>query len=745
MAKPSKKAGDAAGALADAELTALLQARHGDPFAVLGPHTAADGTRWVRTLLPGAQAVQVVAGAHAWPLAQRHADGFFEGAVAAKGIYQLRVRWPDGSEALIDDPYRFGAVLGEMDVWLLGEGSHLRPYETLGATPRALEGVAGTTFAVWAPNASRVSVVGDFNAWDGRRHPMRLRRECGVWELFLPGVVAGARYKFELLDSAGKVLPQKADPYARQAELRPATASVVAEMPPVVVPSPARQQANALDAPVSIYEVHLASWKRKDRNQWLNWDELADELLPYAQDMGFTHLELMPISEHPFDGSWGYQTLGLYAPTARHQVPADADSPCGSGAGFSRFMARAHAAGIGVLLDWVPAHFPTDAHGLAGFDGTHLYEYADPREGFHNDWNTLIYNFGRTEVRNFLVGNALYWLERYAVDGLRVDAVASMLYRDYSRKAGEWIPNAHGGRENLEAIAFLKRTNEVIGGERPQAITLAEESTAFPGVSRPTYAGGLGFHFKWNMGWMHDTLQYIARDPIHRPYHHGEMTFGLVYAYTENFVLPISHDEVVHGKGSMLAKMPGDRWQQFANLRAYYGFMWGHPGKKLLFMGCEFGQDREWNHEHSLDWHLLQDAAETRHAGLQRWVRDLNQLYRASPALHGLDFSGDGFEWIDHDDARRSLLSFVRQSRDGQRMLVVCNFAPTVHHGLRLGVPAAGRWRECLNSDSAFYGGSNVGTPLGEARSEAVGSHGRAQSIVITLPPLATVFFEWTV
>ena len=740
-------AGQPPGALPGGELTALLQARHGDPFAALGPHAAADGTRWVRALLPGAQSVQVVAGARAWPLAQRHGDGFFEGAVGALGLYQLRVRWADGSEALIDDPYRFGGVLGEMDVWLLGEGSHLRPCDILGATPRELEDVAGTAFAVWAPNASRVSVVGDFNFWDGRRHPMRLRRECGVWELFLPGVAAGARYKFELLDSAGNLLPQKADPYARQAELRPATASVVAAMPPVVAPSPARRQANALDAPVSIYEVHLASWKRKDGNHWLNWDELADELLPYAQDMGFTHLELMPISEHPFDGSWGYQTLGLYAPTARHQVPADAASPaspCGSGAGFSRFMARAHAAGIGVLLDWVPAHFPTDAHGMARFDGTHLYEYADPREGFHNDWNTLIYNFGRTEVRNFLVGNALYWLERYGVDGLRVDAVASMLYRDYSRKAGEWIPNAHGGRENLEAIAFLKRTNEVIGAERPQAITLAEESTAFPGVSRPTYAGGLGFHFKWNMGWMHDTLQYIARDPIHRPYHHGELTFGMVYAHTENFVLPISHDEVVHGKGSMLAKMPGDRWQQFANLRAYYGFMWGHPGKKLLFMGCEFGQDREWNHDQSLDWHLLQSDAEPGHAGLQRWVRDLNRLYKASPALYGLDFSSDGFEWIAHDDARRSLLSFVRRSCAGALMLVVCNFAPTVHHGLRLGVPAAGRWRECLNSDSTFYGGGNVGTPLGEARSVDIGSHGRAQSIVITLPPLATVFFEWT-
>jgi 1,4-alpha-glucan branching enzyme len=715
------------------DIHSLRQGQHGDSFAVLGPHRDAAGSTWVRAFLPGAAAVQVVAGAHAWHLQQRHADGVFEGDThAGLGHYQLRVRWSDGGESLIEDPYRFGAVLGDMDVWLLGEGSHLRPFEVMGAMPREMEGVAGTSFVVWAPNASRVSVVGDFNLWDGRRHPMRLRRECGVWEIFLPSVHIGARYKFELLDREGRLLPQKADPYARQAELRPATASVVAPLPPVVPASTTRQAANALDAPISIYEVHLASWRRKGEHgeRWLTWDELADELVPYAQDMGFTHLELLPVSEHPFDGSWGYQTLGMFAPTARF----------GDALGLRRFVARAHAAGVGVVLDWVPAHFPTDAHGLAQFDGTHLYEYADRREGFHNDWNTLIYNFGRTEVRNFLVGSALYWLERFDIDGLRVDAVASMLYRDYSRKAGEWIPNIHGGRENLEAIAFIKRSNEVIGGERPQAIMLAEESTAFPAVSRPTFAGGLGFHFKWNMGWMHDTLLYMSRDPIHRRYHHGEMTFGLVYAFTENFCLPISHDEVVHGKGSMLNKMPGDRWQQFANLRAYYGFMWGHPGKKLLFMGCEFGQSSEWNHEQSLDWHLLQYAE---HAGVQRLVRDLNAIYKNSPALWQQDFSGDGFEWIDHDDAARSLFSFVRKGRDGQMMLVLSNMAPTVHHGLRLGVPAAGRWQERLNTDSAHYGGSNVGTPFGVASSEAVASHGRAHSIVVTVPPLATVFLEW--
>jgi 1,4-alpha-glucan branching enzyme len=721
--------------LTESDVEALRQGRHGDPFGVLGPHRDADRRHWISVFLPGADKVRALTpgGRSLGQFDCCHADGVFERQVSRGGPYRLEVTWSDASKTQIEDPYRLGPVLGELDAWLLGEGSHLRPYEILGATPRDHEGLAGTAFAVWAPNALRVSVVGDFNFWDGRRHPMRLRRECGVWEIFLPGVASGARYKFELLATDGRLLPQKADPVARQAELRPATASIVASMPPVAPPSEQRREANALDAPMSIYEVHLGSWRRKpeEGDRWLTWDELADELVPYAQDMGFTHLELLPVSEHPFDGSWGYQTLGLYAPTSRF----------GDAAGFRRFVDRAHESGLGVLLDWVPAHFPTDAHGMAEFDGTHLYEYADRREGFHNDWNTLIYNFGRTEVRNFLVGSALYWLERFDVDGLRVDAVASMLYRDYSREPGEWIPNVHGGRENLEAIALLRRTNEVIGGERAQAVTLAEESTAFPAVSRPTYAGGLGFHYKWNMGWMHDTLAYMARDPIHRAYHHGEMTFGLVYAFTENFVLPLSHDEVVHGKGSLLGKMPGDRWQKFANLRAYYGFMFGHPGKKLLFMGCEFAQEQEWNHDRSLDWHLLDDE---NHAGVRRLLRDLNQFYRRAPALYTQDFGGEGFEWIDHDDASRCLLSFVRRGRDGQRVLVVCNFAPMVHHGVRLGVPEAGTWRERLNTDSAYYGGSNVGTPFGTAASEAVHSHGRAQSIVISIPPLATVFFEWT-
>ena len=722
--------------LSQADADALLAGRHGDPFAVLGRHVSSDGAAQLVACLPGAVEVWALCNGQAWPLQRHHADGLFVGAVPPSGYYRLQVQWPGDVHQVIDDAYFFGTVLGDLDVWLLAEGKHLRPYDMLGAAPACIDHVPGARFAVWAPNAQRVSVVGDFNSWDGCRHPMRLRRECGVWELFVPGVAVGSRYKYELLGPHGELLPQKADPFARRAELRPATASIVADLPPLAPPSAVRRAANGLAAPISIYEVHLASWRRAadpaapGGQRWLSWDELAEQLVPYAQDMGFTHLELMPVSEHPFDGSWGYQTLALFAPTARFGEPA----------GLRRLVDRAHDAGIGVLLDWVPAHFPTDAHGLAHFDGTHLYEYADRREGFHNDWNTLIYNFGRTEVRNFLVGNALYWLERYGMDGLRVDAVASMLYRDYSRKAGEWIPNAHGGRENLEAIALLKRVNEVVGGQCPQAITLAEESTAFPDVSRPTYDGGLGFHFKWNMGWMHDTLAYMARDPIHRPFHHGELTFGMVYAYTENFVLPISHDEVVHGKGSLLAKMPGDEWQRFANLRAYLGYMWGHPGKKLLFMGCEFAQAAEWNHEHSLDWHLLQ---EPNHQGVQNLVRDLNRLYTASPALFTQDFGPEGFEWVDHQDSARSVLAFVRKGAAGELMLVLCNFAPVVHHGQRVGVPAAGRWRERLNTDASHYGGSNVGTPLGAAHSEAVPWQGRAQSIVVDLPPLATVFWSW--
>ncbi len=727
--------------LQSADIQQICNGSHGNPFALLGPHPQPDGSVTIRTFLPGAQSVQILDRLRQQPLSERtacDANGFLTVnlPVLPDASYFLQVQWSDGQASTVEDPYRFGPVLGDMDIWLLGEGTHLRPYEILGAHPRSMDGVAGTSFAVWAPNAARVSVVGDFNFWDGRRHPMRLRRECGVWEIFLPGVAVGALYKFEILASNGEVLPTRSDPYARQAELRPGTASIVAPMPPVQPPSELRRSANALDAPLSIYEVHLGSWRRivdaaTGASRWPTWDELANLLVPYAQEMGFTHLELLPISEHPFDGSWGYQPVGLYAPTARF----------GDATGLVRFVQRCHDADIGVLLDWVPAHFPTDPHGLGNFDGTHLYEYSDPREGFHNDWKTLIYNLGRTEVSNFLLGNGLYWLERFGIDGLRVDAVASMLYRDYSRKPGEWIPNAHGGRENLESIAFLKRMNEVIGQERPSAITLAEESTAFPAVSRPTYSGGLGFHYKWNLGWMHDTLQYMERNPVHRKHHQNEMSFGLVYAFNENFVLPISHDEVVHGKGSLLRKMPGDRWQQFANLRAYLGFMYGHPGKKLLFMGCEFAQDREWNHDQSLDWHLLDDPA---HAGVQHLVRDLNHLYRSSPALHQRDCSGDGFEWINHSDAAHSVLAFIRRGVDPTTLIVVvCNFTPTVQLGYRVGVPQAGTYRERLNTDSAYYGGSNTGTPHGVAVAESLSWHGKPYAITLTLPPLATVMFEW--
>ena len=719
-------------------IDALRHAAHGDPFGVLGLHADGVGQSWLRAWIPGARRVDACTGdgeSMTCTLPRRHADGLFEGRypASAPADYRLRVTWPDGSKTLLDDPYRFGAVLGELDVWLLGEGKHLRPYEVLGASVRTLQGAAGTAFAVWAPNASRVSVVGDFNQWDGRRHPMRLRRECGVWEIFLPDVAIGARYKYEIRSGDGRVLPLKADPYALRAELRPATASVVAQMPPPLPASDMRRQANALDAPMSIYEVHAGSWRRKpeEGDRWLSWDELAAELVPYVSKMGFTHIELMPVTEHPFDGSWGYQPLGLYAPTSRFGEPD----------GLRRLIDACHAAGIGLIVDWVPAHFPADAHGLAEFDGTPLYEHADPREGFHQDWNTLIYNFGRAEVANFLVGNALYWLERYGVDGLRVDAVASMLYRDYSRKAGEWVPNEQGGRENLEAIAFLKRANEVVGVERTQAVTLAEESTAFPAVSRPVYAGGLGFHYKWNMGWMHDTLQYMARDPVHRRYHHGEITFSMVYAFNENFVLPLSHDEVVHGKGSMLAKMPGDAWQQFANLRAYYGFMWGHPGKKLLFMGSEFAQGAEWNHDKSLDWHQLDHPL---HAGMQRLVSDLNHFYRQTPALYQRDFDASGFEWIDHGDAERSVLSFIRRGEDANALVVVvCNFTPTVQRDVRIGVPHAGIYTERINTDSEYYGGSNVGSELGAVDAVAEPWHGKSHSLCLTLPPLATLFLTW--
>ncbi|MDM4764664.1 1,4-alpha-glucan branching protein GlgB [Pelomonas sp. SE-A7] len=718
--------------LSDPELQALLGARHPDPFAVLGLHADEDGKLWLRALLPGAAGVMVLEAASRKVVATlpHREGGLFEAQLGRRRKrfdYRLQVRWDNGIEGCYADAYAFGPQLLDEDLGLLARGEHPRPFTQLGAHGLEQGGVAGVRFAVWAPNARRVAVVGGFNNWDGRRHAMRLRHEAGVWELFVPDVQPGDLYKFEIVGPEGQLLPPKADPYARAAQLRPETASVVAaplNKPRVL--SGARAAANRRDAPISIYEVHAASWRKPD-GRFPSWDELAAELPAYAADLGFTHLELMPISEHPFDGSWGYQTLGLFAPSARFGPPE----------GFGRFVAACHDQGLGLLLDWVPAHFPSDAFGLAQFDGTHLYDYADPREGFHRDWNTLIYNFGRNEVRQFLTGNALYWTERWGVDGLRVDAVASMLYRDYSRPAGEWIPNADGGRENLEAISLMQRVNERLGLESPGAITLAEESTSFAGVSRPTSAGGLGFHYKWNMGWMNDTLRYMHEDPVHRRWHHDKMTFGLVYAFSENFVLPISHDEVVHGKGSMLAKMPGDDWQKFANLRAYYGFMWGHPGKKLLFMGQEFAQPDEWNHDRSLPWQLLQDQ---RHAGVQRLVRDLNHVYRELPALHKLDCESAGFEWLQQEDRQQSVLAWLRRDGEGHEVIVICNFTPVPRPDYRLGVPPGTKaWRERLNTDSAHYGGSNMGNLEATLRVEKKAAQGRPLSISVSLPPLATL------
>jgi len=711
-------------------INALMQGEHDDPLSVLGLH-AHEGESVVRALLPGAVGVELIEGARTLARLERYpGSDVFAATIPQRPQpfpYRLRVDWGSHQQDM-DDPYRFGPVLGETDLWLLAEGTHYRPYEKLGAHPVAIEGVAGVNFAVWAPTARRVSVVGSFNGWDGRRHPMRKRGAAGIWEIFIPGLAVGDLYKFEIRTQAGERL-LKADPYALRAELRPDTASVVAELMPVYPSLETRRRANGLNAPLSVYEVHLGSWRRvpEQGNRWLTYRELAAQLIPYVKELGFSHIELLPISEHPFDGSWGYQPIGLYAPTARFGSPDD----------FRYFVETAHANGIGVLLDWVPGHFPSDAHGLANFDGSCLYEHADPREGFHQDWNTLIYNYGRKEVRNFLVGNALYWIERFGIDGLRVDAVASMLYRDYSRKEGEWVPNVHGGRENLEAIDFLRKLNQIVCAQRPEAIMIAEESTSFPQVSRPLHMGGLGFHYKWNLGWMNDTLRYMGEDPVHRRHHHDQLTFGLAYAFTENFMLPLSHDEVVHGKGSILARMPGDAWQRFANLRAYYGFMWGHPGKKLLFMGCEFGQEAEWSVDRSLDWHLLENP---QHAGVQRLVRDLNAVQRHYPALHQVDFEPHGFAWITHEDRENSVLSFIRKADDGDAILVLCNFTPLPRAGYRIGVAEPGRYREIINTDAAIYGGSGVHN--GELQSEAVPAHGRAYSLSVTVPPLATLMLK---
>jgi 1,4-alpha-glucan branching enzyme len=703
---------------------AIIGGYHANPFEYLGPHQD-DGDRVVRAFLPDAERVAIVDDAgHESELPRVHDAGLFAGPVdGVEDHYRLRAQFGPNLVEL-EDAYRFPPVLSDFDLYLLSEGTHLRLYEKLGAQPLTLDGAAGVGFVVFAPNARRVSVVGDFNYWDGRRHAMRVRGN-GFWEIFVPGARVGDKYKYEVLGPNG-LLPLKSDPIAFAAEHRPSTASIVVDLDKLARPRPLRHEANSLHAPMSIYEVHLGSWRRRpdDDQRWLSYRELAEELPAYAKDMGFTHVELMPIMEHPFDGSWGYQPTGLFAPTSRFGTPAD----------FSALVDACHQAGLGVLLDWVPGHFPDDPHGLAWFDGTALFEHQNPMQGRHLDWNTLIYNYGRAEVANFLLANALFWLDRYGVDGLRVDAVASMLYLDYSRPAGGWIPNREGGRENLEAIAFLRRFNAEIFGNYPKATTAAEESTAWPMVSRPVDWGGLGFGYKWNMGWMHDTLNYISKDPVHRKHHHGDIGFGLHYAFSENFILPLSHDEVVHGKGSILGRMPGDAWQRFANLRAYYAFMFGHPGKKLLFMGCEFGQEWEWNHDRSLDWHLLDQPS---HSGIRNLVRDLNKLYQSLPALHELDCDAAGFEWIVGDDWQHSTFAWLRKGRDPRNQcLVVVNFTPEVRRDYAVRVPFKGYWREVLNTDADRYGGGNVGN----GGSIPVIEEGPTLELRLTLPPLGALF-----
>jgi 1,4-alpha-glucan branching enzyme len=717
-----------------AAMAAVVQGSHGNPYDLLGLHQS--GKNWIaRAMVPGADRVTVksLSGENLGEIEKRHAGGFFEGPVSAKQQQPLRFECVNAGGAwTLTDAYSFGPVLGPMDDYYIGEGNHLKLYDKLGAHAIHHEGADGVHFAVWAPNARRVSVIGDFNGWDGRVHVMRLRLNTGIWESFVPGAKIGQSYKFEIIGQNGNRLPLKADPFARESELRPATASRVSN-PNIGTWDDgayiaARKDRDARRSPMAIYEVHLGSWKRGKANAFLDYDALASELVPYVKSMGFTHIECLPVSEHPYDPSWGYQPTGLFAPTQRFGTPE----------GFKRFVEAAHAAGIGIILDWVPAHFPTDEHGLARFDGTALYEHEDPRQGFHPDWNTAIYNFGRREVASVLLNNALFWLERFHVDGLRVDAVASMLYLDYSRKEGEWIPNKNGGRENLEAIEFLQRVNHEAYAQHPGIVTIAEESTAFPGVSKPTSANGLGFGFKWNMGFMHDTLEYFKREPIHRKHHHNELTFGLLYAFSENFVLPLSHDEVVHGKGSLLAKMPGDDWQKFANLRSYYAFMWAYPGKKLLFMGQEFAQRDEWSEARSLDWHVLEHAS---HKGMQNLVRDLNHAYSSIKAMHARDCEHQGFEWMNADDYENSVFSWARHDGEGGPILVaVCNFTPVPRENYQLPLPKGGRWTEVLNTDAELYWGSGRGN-LGQITADAGGFMGKPASARLSLPPLATIYF----
>ncbi|NII11093.1 1,4-alpha-glucan branching protein GlgB [Oleiagrimonas sp. C23AA] len=725
-------------AIDPADLERLLTATHSDPFAVLGMHVRPGSPQVVvRCIRPGARTVEVIerdTGKSRGAL-RRVRDDVFAGALAApEGRFPYRLRVDDGEVIRdLEDAYAFAPLLGELDCYLLAEGRHWHAASRLGAHPGRLDRVDGVSFVVWAPNAQRVSVVGTFNAWDGHVHPMRLRPECGMWELFIPDVALGALYKYELRTADGQVI-LKSDPWAFACELPPATASRVwadlAEEWHDADWMRSRQQRQSTQAPLAIYEVHVGSWRRHPDGHQYQFDELADALIPYVLEMGFTHIELLPVNEHPFTGSWGYQPTGLLAPSARWGAP-DA---------FRRFVDRCHVAGIGVLLDWVPAHFPADEHGLARFDGTCLYEHADPRMGYHQGWGTLVYNFGRHEVANFLIAGALHWLRHYHLDGLRVDAVASMLYLDYDRAQGEWISNRHGGRENLDAVDFLRRFNDVLREQAPDGvITIAEESTAWPGVTRPTHLGGLGFDYKWNMGWMNDTLGYMRHDPVHRRFHHDQLTFGLLYAYSEQFILPVSHDEVVHGKGSLQGRMPGDMWQRMANVRLYLAFQYTQPGRKLLFMGSEFAQDGEWNHDAELDWACLQWAD---HAGVQQLVRDLNRLYRERPALYLHDGDGRGFAWIDCSDHEQSVLAYRRlDDQSCKSLVVVCNFTPVPRTDYRIGAVSCGRYREILNTDASDYGGSGMGN-LGGVDAQPQPAHGLPCSLVLTLPPLACVVFE---
>lgn len=710
----------------DPDIDALINGTHGDPFSVLGPHGGV-----ILAYLPGASAVDVFSCRNNKLLSRMQTpriEGLFEAKITSTEPYYFRITWP-GYEQITEDPYAFPLLLSDFDLHLINEGRHHDLATCLGAQCISVDSVLGVRFAVWAPNARRVSVVGNFNIWDGRRHPMRLRQGSGVWEIFIPRLQVGEIYKFEILGANG-LLPLKADPVARQTEIPPKTGSIVAEGEAFSsqVSAIRDTQSKGLNEPLLIYEVHAPSWMRHHNGKSYNWTELAERLIPYATDLGFTHIELLPIMGHPFGGSWGYQPLSQFAPMPELGTPGD----------FARFVDCCHEAGLGLILDWVPAHFPTDAHGLAQFDGTALYEHADPREGFHQDWNTLIYNLGRNEVRGFLIASAIYWLEYFRIDGLRVDAVASMLYRDYSRKAGEWIPNKYGGRENLESVSFLQELCREIEARCPGALLIAEESTAWPGVTQPPDAGGLGFTHKWNMGWMHDTLNYVEEDPINRRYLHDKMTFGIVYAFSENFLLPISHDEVVHGKRSLLGRMPGDDWQRFANLRAYLGFMWAHPGKKLLFMGCEFGQTTEWNHDAELPWYLLENES---HRGIQGVVRAINNIVKSERAFYQLDFSPEGFEWVVSDDNAQCIFGFLRyDATHSNVMLVVCNFTPVPRLNYDIGVPA-GSWREIFNSDAVGFGGTGLGNS-GLVDAAPIPLHGQVGSLTLTLPPLAAIYLR---